>query len=46
MVNKITKELEQHVINGGFLNCKDLHDNSCEWYAFIRYFRTCKNVYK
>jgi len=31
MVNTISKELAQHVIDGGFIDCKDIHDHSCAW---------------
>ena len=46
MVKNITKEMEQLVLNGGMLECKDIHDGTCLAYAFIRFFRTFKNVYK
>lgn len=29
MVKTISKELAEHVLNGGFIECKDIHDFSC-----------------
>ena len=29
MVKVITDELVTHVLEGGFIDCKDIHDGSC-----------------
>ena len=46
MVHLISPELEQHVVNGGFLDCKDLHDGSCLAYSTLRFFKVWRKTYK
>ena len=43
MVKTITKELGEHLLNGGFIYCKDIHDHSCEWTALEK-FGTIMNL--
>lgn len=42
MVNTISKELAEHVINGGFIDCKDIHDHSCAHNAFLKFITVMK----
>ena len=37
MVKKITPELAEFVYNGGFLECKDIHDHSCIWNTVLKF---------
>lgn len=37
MVNRFSKELIKHVEEGGFIDCKDIHDFSCEKEALVRF---------
>lgn len=46
MVKPISEELKQHIIKGGFLDCKDFHDHSCAWEALVRFAVVFKNAYK
>ena len=46
MVKAISEELKQHIINGGFLDCKDFHDHSCLWEALKRFLIVFKSSYK
>jgi hypothetical protein len=46
MVKPISEELKQHIINGGFLDCKDFHDHSCLWEALNRFAIVFKASYK
>ena len=46
MVLPISEELKQHIINGGFLDCKDFHDHSCVWEALTRFAIVFKSSYK
>ena len=42
MVGVISKELQAHVINGGFIHCRDIHDHSCLVYALLKFFTIVK----
>ena len=42
MVGAFTKEIREHVLNGGFLDCKYIHDGSCEAEAFKRFITIVK----
>eukprot|EP00347_Sterkiella_histriomuscorum_P020166 403338853 len=42
MVNLISKELAEHAINGGFIHCRDIHDHSCAWQAFEKFWTVMK----
>ena len=46
MVNTISKELAQHVINGGFIHCRDIHDHSCLWNSFLKFLVVLKVAFK
>ena len=46
MVNTISKELAQHVINGGFIHCRDIHDHSCQWNALLKLMTVLKVAFK
>ena len=46
MVKNVTYEQLEELRNGGNLDCKILHDGSCEEYYFYRIFKVYKNVYK
>ena len=46
MVNTISKELAQHVINGGFIHCRDIHDYSCLWNTLIKFLTVLKVAFK
>lgn len=46
MVKPISEELKQHIINGGFLDCKDLHDGWCIEEAIRRFLTVFKASYK
>lgn len=46
MVNIISKELAEHVINGGFIHCRDIHDNSCAYTALEKFFTVLKISFK
>ena len=42
MVNAISKEMAQHIMNGGYIACKHIHDNSCEWTAMMKVLTVMK----
>ena len=42
MVNAFSKEIKEHVLNGGFLECKHIHDGSCESEALLRFWTVFK----
>ena len=42
MVKAFTEEIRQHVLNGGFLECKYIHDHSCEVEALVRFTKIFK----
>ena len=46
MVNTISKELAEHVYNGGYIDCKDIHDYTCEWQAVDKFFTVMNIAYK
>ena len=46
MVKKLSKELQQHVYNGGFLHCKDIHDHTCIWNAVLKFQHILNMAYK
>ncbi len=46
MVNTISKELAEHVISGGFIHCRDIHDHSCLWSAFLKFLTILKVAFK
>ena len=46
MVNIISKELAEHVINGGFIHCKDIHDHSCRYVAWQKFWTVMKIAVK
>ena len=46
MVKEISAELAEHVYNGGFIACKHIHDNSCEWTALIKLWTIFNKAYK
>ena len=46
MVKEISEELKQHIISGGFLDCKDFHDHSCLIEALGRFVVVFKSSYK
>ena len=46
MVNTISKELALSIINGGFISCKDIHNDSCEWHAIEKFYLVAKNGLK
>ena len=37
MVGVLSKEIKEHVFNGGFIECSHIHDGSCEYEAFKRF---------
>lgn len=43
---ELSKELQEHIINGGFLYCKDYHEGTCLYSAILRFIKTFKNSYK
>jgi hypothetical protein len=46
MVKNISQELADHVLGGGFIHCRDIHDNSCERNAFNKFFIVMNISYK
>ncbi|KAL4444542.1 hypothetical protein ABPG74_016835 [Tetrahymena malaccensis] len=42
----ISEELQQQIINGGFLECKDFHEGTCLQEALLRFVTVIKNSYK
>ena len=46
MVGVLSKELKQNIINGGFIECKDIHDYSFEYEAALRFWRVFKLALK
>ena len=46
MVGTFSQVIREHVANGGFLHCRDIHDHSCEWEAFARFMAIVKLSYK
>ena len=46
MVKLISKELQEHVYKGGFIHCRDIHDNSCEWTALVKFAHIFNKAYK
>lgn len=46
MVNTISKELAQHVLNGGFIHCRDIHDYSCAYNTFLKFLTVLKVAFK
>lgn len=46
MVKKITPELADFVYNGGFLECKYIHDHSCGWNTVLKFFTIFNMAYK
>ena len=36
-VSSMSKELMEHVYNGGFLHCKDLHAHSCNYNTWLKF---------
>ena len=48
MVKTISKELAEHIYRGGFIHCKDIHDDTCVVNAikkFISVFRASIKLY-
>ena len=46
MVKTITKELADHVINGGFIHCRDIHDGTCAQCAFGKFVTVMRIAFK
>ena len=46
MVNAFSKELREHVLNGGFIHCRDIHDGTCEQEATRRFLAVFKLALK
>ena len=42
----LSKELKEHVLNGGFIHCRDIHGHSCEKEAMIKFFVMLKLTMK
>ena len=42
MVGVISKELQAHVIGGGFIHCREIHDHSCLVYAVLKFLTIVK----
>ena len=42
MVGVISKELQAHVIHGGFIHCREIHDYSCLVYALLKFVTVLK----
>ena len=46
MVKRLTPEIAEAVVNGAFLHCRDIHDNTCEFEAIERFFMVMKASWK
>ena len=42
----ISKELFEHIYNGGFIDCKDIHYHTCKVEAVKRFFIILNVAYK
>ena len=46
MVNAFSKQVRDNVLAGGFIECKDIHDGSCEYEAALRFWNVFKLAVK
>ena len=46
MVKEISKELLEYVYKGGFIHCKDIHDHSCNWNTWLKFYSVFNAAYK
>ncbi len=46
MVNAFSKELKEHILSGGFVECRHIHDGSCEREAALRFYKVLKLALK
>ena len=46
MSSPFSKELEEHILNGGFIDCAHIHPNSCEVNAINKFIKTMGIAFK
>ena len=46
MVKEISKELLEKVYRGGFLHCRDIHDHTCNYNAWLKFKSVFDQAYK
>ena len=45
-MKEISKELLEHVYKGGFIECKDIHQHSCNYNTLLKFQRVFNDAYK